>query len=561
MPVLDWIGKESVANYHKQIPFQQLIKDTNLSINPNESENMIINGDNLKVLKSLLPYYRGKIKCIYIDPPYNTGKENWIYNDNVNDPLIKEWIDKVVGKESEDLSRHDKWLCMMYPRLLLAKEFLSPDGVIFVSIDDNELHHLRILMDEIFKPKNMLACFSWQSDGNFDNQAKVKICHEYILAYTNDYAKFPHPPVIDPNTKEGSKLFNKEIRNTVVKNGAKNPVSPIIIPRGFPCDFKEGVIPKRDNAWPHYKDDLIVKDYMVQNEVEVCSGWSSKKILLSFIENNFESVKDSKKQDTRFSITKNGTIEGIKERKKDKQSHVLSVLRELGSTQSMSSKLASMGLKFDYPKPTQLLEFLLSMVSDKEFTVLDFFSGSGTTGEAVLNLNKKDNGNRKFILIEWKEEIVKEISAKRLEMVINGYEVESKNNEKILFPGTGGGFSFYELGEPLFDDYGRLSPDITYEQLVHHIYYTETKEPIPSIINAEQFLLGKTENMAIYFLYDKEKVGEFNTKILDLNLETLKIIKHKGPKVIFGSSCTLSKQRLKEEDITFKQVPYELKVR
>jgi len=142
MPVLDWIGKRQVINHDKEVTFRLLKRVDSLSMG--KSENLIIKGDNLEALKALLPYYYNKVKCIYIDPPYNTGNEDWIYNDKVNSPEIKRWLGKVVGGEGEDLSRHDKWLCMMYPRLKLLRELLRDDGVIFASIDDDEQHHLRI---------------------------------------------------------------------------------------------------------------------------------------------------------------------------------------------------------------------------------------------------------------------------------------------------------------------------------------------------------------------------------------------------------------------------------
>lgn len=188
MPTLEWIGKEKVINHDKEVPFRILEpKYTYDSEGKHEgvatSENMIIHGDNLLALKSLLPKYRGKIKCIYIDPPYNTGKEGWIYNDNVNDPQIKKWLGEVVGKEGDDLSRHDKWLCMMYPRLKIMNELLSEDGIIFISIDDNEQANLKLICDEIFGARNLFGQLIWKSDGNFDNQAKVKVCHEYIVSY------------------------------------------------------------------------------------------------------------------------------------------------------------------------------------------------------------------------------------------------------------------------------------------------------------------------------------------------------------------------------------------
>ena len=154
MPRLEWIGKEKVINYHQKVPFRVLERKYSFDehgqhAEDNDSENMIIHGDNLEALKALLPRYEGKVKCIYIDPPYNTGNENWIYNDNVNDPRIKKWLGEVVGKEGEDFSRHDKWLCMMYPRLRLLQQLLSDDGAIFISIDDNEQANLKLICDEI----------------------------------------------------------------------------------------------------------------------------------------------------------------------------------------------------------------------------------------------------------------------------------------------------------------------------------------------------------------------------------------------------------------------------
>ena len=163
MPSLNWIGKEAVVNHHRQVPYHLLRCDNSLSCGDADSGNLLVEGDNLLALKALLPYYAGQVKCIYIDPPYNTGNENWVYNDNVNSPEIRKWLGKVVGAEAEDLSHHDKWLCMMYPRLALFKDFLREDGAIFISIDDNEVHNMRLLMDEIFGARNFVATIIWQN--------------------------------------------------------------------------------------------------------------------------------------------------------------------------------------------------------------------------------------------------------------------------------------------------------------------------------------------------------------------------------------------------------------
>ena len=182
MPTLNWIGKEAVEKHHLEIPYRLLEYDDTYSTGDLESGNLLIQGDNLHALKALLPYYTGKIKCIYIDPPYNTGEEKWRYNDNVNSPEIKKWLNEIVGREGDDLTRHDKWLCMMYPRLQLLSKFLRRDGVIFISIDDNEYANLKLLLDNIFGTQNMLASLIWE--GALKNDSKfISVSHDYILCY------------------------------------------------------------------------------------------------------------------------------------------------------------------------------------------------------------------------------------------------------------------------------------------------------------------------------------------------------------------------------------------
>lgn len=551
MPVLNWIGREAVERHHTTVPFHLLQADPKRSVGDPNSGNLLVEGDNLLALKALLPYYAGQVKCIYIDPPYNTGKENWIYNDNVNSPATREWLGKVVGKEADDLSRHDKWLCMIYPRLVLAKEFLSEDGVIFVSIDDNELSHLRMVMDELFRAKNLLACFVWQTEGNFDNQAKVKVGHEYVLAYAKDYEQLPLPPVIDPNIPEGSKLFRDNIQNTIVKNGPKNPISDLILPMGFPASFEEGVILKRNNQWPHYFEDLIVKDYKLQNQVAARSGWSSKKICQSFINSGFKPVLDSKGQTTTFVLTKTGTVETVK-RRPDDQSHVISVLREVGTTQQMSVLLTRMGIKFDYPKPVGLIQYLVSMIADKNCTVLDFFSGSGTVGHAVLQLNKQDGGNRRFILVEVEPTIAQPITAERLKRTIEGYGDAE---------GLGGGFQYCTLGPTLFDAEGHIRAEVSFDELARFIYFKATGTALPKRAPGKTPLLGIHSDTAIYLLYNgilKDKSAKGGNAVTRQLLAALP--PHSGPKVIYGTRCLLGDERLRREAITFKHIPTDLQV-
>jgi adenine-specific DNA-methyltransferase len=550
MPSLNWIGREAVYRHHTTVPFRLLHAEPQLSAGKPESGNLLVEGDNLLALKALLPYYAGQVKCIYLDPPYNTGKEKWTYNDNLNSPTTREWLGKAVGREAEDLSRHDKWLCMIYPRLALAKEFLSEDGIIFVSIDDNELPALRMTMDELFLAKNLLACFVWQTEGNYDNQAKVKVGHEYILAYARDYERLPPPPVIDPNIPEGSKLFKEDIRNTIVKNGPKNPVSDIVLPAGFPASFEEGTIPGRSDQWPQYAEDLIVKDSRLQNQVAARSGWSSKKICESFVKCGFKPVLDSKGQTTIFELTRTGAIEAVKVRPEN-QSHVVSVLRDVGTTQQMSVMLAQMGITFDYPKPVGLVQYLISMIADKNCTVLDSFAGSGTTGHAVLQLNKEDGGSRHFVLVEMEPHIAAPITATRLRHVIEGYSDTE---------GLGGGFQYCTLGVTLFDAEGRIRPEVSFAELARFIYFIQTGTALPKE-RADGPLLGINNNTAIYLLYNgilKDKRANGGNALTRRVLTTLP--PHNGPRVIYGTRCLLGEERLRREAITFMHIPTDLRV-
>lgn len=202
MPTLEWIGKEKVINHHQEVPFRVLERQYSFDENgqtaeDNGSENMIIRGDNLEALKALLPRYEGLVKCIYIDPPYNTGNEGWVYNDNVNDPKIKKWLGEVVGKEGEDLTRHDKWLCMMYPRLKLLHKLLAEEGVIFISIDDNEQANLKLICDEIFGPQNFIAAFVWKSRAKPSNTGNAKYKPQNDAEYIFCYKRRENPQFVE----------------------------------------------------------------------------------------------------------------------------------------------------------------------------------------------------------------------------------------------------------------------------------------------------------------------------------------------------------------------------
>jgi len=381
---LVWERHEIEKDHSVNTDFLVLDDLPELSLGAGPCANLIIEGDNYDTLRWLRTTHRGSIKFIYIDPPYNSGNKTFVYNDA--------YID------SEDKYRHSKWLEFMYKRLVLARDLMSSDGLIFVSIDDGEMARLRLLMDIVF-PSNFQACLVWQSDGNSDNQGIFKIKHEYILVYSRDKTQVSAPPVIDPNIEHGSKLFKTEKRNTIIKTGSKNPVSDLVIPAGFPATFESGVVAPRAGAkeWPKHDEPIVVINSKVQHAVTVRSGWSSKNLYERFVAQGLTPVLDGRNQLTSFELTRTGAIEAFKPRPHE-QSHVISVIRNVGSVQKTKEALEQIGIRFDYPKPVGLIEYLLQMVPGNDFTVLDFFAGTGTTAEAVARLNESDGGSRRFIM-------------------------------------------------------------------------------------------------------------------------------------------------------------------
>ncbi len=341
MPTLEWIGKDKVVNHHQEVPYRVLERqysydEAGQHAEDNGSENMIIHGDNLEALKALLPRYEGKVKCIYIDPPYNTAKstnkgQQWAYNDNVDHPKIKDWIGKFVGDVDTDFSRHDKWLCMMYPRLKLLQKLLAPNGVIFISIDDNEYSNLKAICDEIFGQQNYVKTFIWYTEGHTDNQDDITGVHEYILCYSKNKLKLIYNAVVDPNTPRESKILRDFAENSITKNGYKNPASDIVLPAGFPCEVEEMIIDQSENIapftaeveqvgyisreltkkysmkYPARKSKMVVKNYALAKECTVFSGWMNPEKLRRFIENNCEPIVDGNTL-LKFYLSRNGVI-------------------------------------------------------------------------------------------------------------------------------------------------------------------------------------------------------------------------------------------------------------
>lgn len=524
MPTLEWIGKSKVVNHHLDVPYCVLERKYSYDAEgqheaDNGSENMIIHGDNLTALKSLLPRFEGKVKCIYIDPPYNTGNENWVYNDNVNDPRIREWLNKVVGKEGEDLSRHDKWLCMMYPRLRLLQKFLSEDGAIFISIDDVEIGNLLLICNEIFGSQNHIATFIWQKRYAPDVRTSVSDAHEFILCFAKDPENFKNSRHLLPLTDAQTKQFSNpdhdprgpwKADNFTAPGWRPNQMYEITLPSG------RVVTPPPGRCWRVTKEGF--EKFTKEN-----------KMIYGNDGNGAPAVK-------RFLSEMPGMVPWTW------WNH-----EEVGHTQEGNKQLASIFGKpiFEYPKPSRLIERILQIATDTDSLILDSFAGSGTTAHAVLNMNKADGGKRRFILIEM-EDYADSITAERVKRVIKGYGEGKKAVE-----GTGGDFSFYELGVPVFSG-GSLNEAAGTAEIRKYIWYTETRQELPSVKPDEPYFLGIHFDTAYYFCYEP---GQQTS----LNLDFLSTIKTRTESyVIYADRCFLSDDQLDRFHITFKKIPRDI---
>ena len=584
MPTLEWIGKDKVVNHHLDVPYRVLERQYSFDENgkhdaDNGSENMIIHGDNLEALKSLLPQYEGRVKCIYIDPPYNTGNEGWVYNDNVNDPRIKKWLGEVVGKEGEDLSRHDKWLCMMYPRLKLLQKLLAEDGVIFISIDDNELYNLKAICDEIFGANCFVSNISWQRTYSKRNDSKgIPAEVEHILTYSKlaswQPKRLPRTIVMNElySSQDGDSREWSSV--TISAPGAathqgmvyaiQHPITGELLypPAGRCWSFGQSQMLECMNEWTSYELRKI-DDYGKRCELCGSERGVSSDVCAIMLKKPFEEAKSEALYRYEQGIVKEkpwpllyftGKGKGGIRRKQYLDSSAGRVATNLwlhadtGHTGEAANELAGIfggRSPFDTPKPTRLIERILQIASDPDSIILDSFAGSGTTAHAVLNMNKADGGNRKFILVEMGD-YADSITAERVKRVINGYG-EGKN----AAAGTGGSFSYYELGEPLMHG-DVLNENVGVEKIREYVYFTDTKSRLPESHPDEPYFMGVHVNSAYYFYYERQAVTT-------LNREFLHTVKTKADAyVIYADLCTLSEAELEKYHITFKKIPRDI---
>lgn len=591
MAVLNFKGKTFVQNHHLAVKYHQLVphKDKSMTDKVSLNDNLIIHGDNLKALKALLPTYAGKIKCIYIDPPYNTGNENWVYNDNVNSPMMQEWLGKVVDKE--DFTRHDKWLCIMMPRLKLLRELLREDGVIFISIDDHEVSHLTMLMDEIFQEQNYVATLVWQKNsGGGNDSSHIAVSHEYILCYAKNINNPSFRILNVPPTESMLKTYNLE--DEYVTTRGKYTLRNL-------NDFSIG-----DRPGLHHDIECPDSTFLDGEEHRWrCDENTFKRRLrenrIVFLKNDDDEwdvfwklyINEQKGE---LIIDEDGTILSLGK----KPNTLLYKLAFTGDGKKDLMKIFGSS-PFSYPKPTKLIKCLLSIACKKNDIVLDSFAGSGTTGQAVLELNGQDGGNRKFILIQMPEaikqkvyinkktgeevdkpkkgettskvvekpfaledgtklrEIIDIIEYRLKKLTQSGNSITNTNEtQKNSLKGT---FSYFELGDPIEMESileGDKLPG--YLELARYVFYTATGEEFdPEKVDEERNFIGESKDYEVYLFY-KPDIEYLRTTALTLD-KAKNLGEYKDKKrLVFAPSKYLDHDYLLEYRIDYCQLPFEI---
>lgn len=537
MATIQFKGKEIVRNYHLSVPYHELVPDEKKSSVKKVSinDNLIIHGDNLLALKALLPTYTGRVKCVYIDPPYNTGNEKWAYNDNVNSPMMKEWLGSVVDKD--DFTRHDKWLCMMMPRLKLLRELLSEDGVIFISIDDNEQHRLRILADDVFGEENFVANIIWQKKFSPQNDATYfSDNHDFILVYVK----------------------RKNI------SGEKSGWIRNLLPRTEKMD-KRFSNPDNDPRGDWSSSDLSVKTYSKEYDYPISTP--SGKVIKPTKGRCWRTSKENFQKlvkDNRIWFGPNmANVPRIKRFKSEVQAGLVPLTiwlhKEVGHNQEARQELKEIfpdvGFPFETPKPVRLIKMILKISTDKDSIILDSFAGSATTAHAVLDLNKCNGGNRKFIMVEC-EDIADKTTAERVRRVIKG--VKNAKNEKLK-EGLGGTFSYFELGNPIDVERILKGKDLpSFIEMARYIFYTATGEEFnEKKASKKTGFIGESREYKVYLFYEPNLEYLKNTA---LTLERAEILgKFIGKKrLVFAPAKYLDQEHLERLHIDFAQLPFEL---
>ena len=542
MPTLEFNGKHHIYTHHLTVPYRPLETDKSRSCNPTDTDdNLIIHGDNLHALKALLPRYANRIKCIYIDPPYNTGNEGWCYNDNVNSPLMQNWLTENASVDNEDLERHDKWLCMMWPRLHLLKELLAEDGIIFISIDDNETHHLRMLMDEVFKEKNFRNVISIRRgvksvQAQFEYVDRLNVGSEYLLFFSKSAdMKFPHLTVdLDENTVGG---WNNHWR------GTDRPTMRYEL---------MGITPETGQwRWKKERSLAAIENY--ERLLEECGPTPSQAEI-----DEWWFAQSPQKPDLLRISTTNRPEHFVPP---SDRRIVSSLWTDLIVNES-SALMKALGIDFPNPKRTDLIKRIINYAtsSDENSIVLDSFAGSGTTAHAVLDLNKEDGGNRKFILIEC-QDYADTITAERVRRVINGVPRASNAS---LREGLGGSFTYCTLGKPIEVEAmltGKVLPP--YAALATNLLFTAAGVSVEenTLDQKNDDWLFYSDSKNDYYLIYKPDLAFLCSNEAILNLEQAKRIRDSsrdnGKKaIVYAAGNYIGQRELTKMGIAFCQLPY-----
>ncbi len=543
---LEFEGKHYIYGHHLTVPISPLIPDYDKSVAGADGENLIIHGDNLYALKSLLPKYAGRVKCIYIDPPYNTGNEGWAYNDRVNSPTHRAWFQKEVGRD--DLERHDKWLCMMWPRLHLLRDLLREDGVVFISIDDNEQHHLHMLMNEIFEEDNYCGTFVWERKKKPSFLDKnMGTVTEYVVAYARN--RQLSPAFIAGSVEDGKKY---------PFNNASNPVGILKFPAGsVRFSISDQFIKSQDMSTPkiftELLDDVQIFDGTNANEFRLKGAWRYSQSKLDEFISNGDEITISKSPFRPNYINRAKTAK--------KTVNLLSHrTNNFPTNEDATKELRAIFHDrnddvFDYPKPTGLPAYLIRAVSSGNDIILDSFAGSGTTAHAVLALNKEDGGNRHFILIECLD-YVDRITAERVRRVIRGVP---NAKDKQLKEGLGGSFTYCTLDDPL-DIAKMLSGESlpSYRDVAVFMYHTATGKAIDpasvDISGDKPFYRESEREFWLFYKPDIEWLKSSDSTFTESLAE--RVARSSSNAVVFASHKYMPQRQLSEMGITFCQLPY-----
>ena len=505
MPILEWLNKGEATKVTKKLPYKMLKANAELSYGE-QNENMIIKGDNLEALQALLPYYKGQVKCIYIDPPYNTGGAFEHYDDNLE---------------------HSKWLSLIYPRLELLRELLAEDGSIWISIDSDECHYLKVICDEIFGRKNFIDEIVWQRAFAPVNLKKtLSRSHDVLLVYAKNYNEDYELNKLSRSSSQISNYKNPDNDERGVWTSADCTVGPAVEEKLYEIITPSGriVTPPTGRCWLFTKDRF--EEMKADNRI-----WFGAK------GDNAPRVKKF------LSEVKQGVV-----------AMTLWLRDDVGDNQEAKREIKALNFEtvFDTPKPERLIQRVLTLATNEGDLVLDSFLGSGTTCAVAQKMG------RRYIGIEMGEHAITHC-VPRMKAVIDGEQGGISKEESVNWNG-GGGYTFYDLGETIFDENGNINKQVDFRTLASHIWFTETKTPLSNFEKSP--LLGIHNGVAYYLLFNgilgdkKPDGGNVLTQKVLCTLPTFE-----GKKVIYGEATRMNAEKLKANNIVFKQTPYDIKAR